>query len=78
MAGVPSIHVLAPFLLVSSHLVGVTGPVKHGFLVFTQVKTSLSRMTRERETLSAQLTQADQVKLIAEGELAEVCTIVML
>ena len=29
-------------------------------------------MTRERESVSAQLTQAEQVKLVAEGELAEV------
>ena len=29
-------------------------------------------MTRERENVSAQLTQAEQVKLVAEGELAEV------
>ena len=29
-------------------------------------------MSRERETVGAQLTQAEQIKLVAEGELAEV------
>ena len=37
-----------------------------------QTKTALSRMTREHDTVTAQLTQAEQVKLVAEGELAEV------
>lgn len=32
-------------------------------------------MSRERENVSAQLTQAEQVKLVAEGELAEVSSI---
>ena len=41
-----------------------------------QTKTALSRMTREHDNVTAQLTQAEQVKLVAEGELAEVtpCT----
>ncbi|DBB10139.1 TPA: hypothetical protein ACH3X3_001723 [Trebouxia sp. C0006] len=34
-------------------------------------KTALSRMTREHDNVTAQLTQAEQVKLVAEGELAE-------
>ncbi|KAL0031101.1 hypothetical protein WJX77_003837 [Trebouxia sp. C0004] len=34
-------------------------------------KTALSRMTREHDHVTAQLTQAEQVKLVAEGELAE-------
>jgi len=29
-------------------------------------------MTREHDNVTAQLTQAEQVKLVAEGELAEV------
>ncbi len=41
-----------------------------------QTKTALSRMTREHDNVTAQMTQAEQVKLVAEGELAEVrpCT----
>ena len=31
-------------------------------------------MTREHDNVTAQLTQAEQVKLVAEGELAEVGT----
>lgn len=41
-------------------------------LCAVQTKTALSRMSREREHVSAQLTQAEQVKLVAEGDLAEV------
>lgn len=37
-----------------------------------QTKTALSRMSRDRENVAAQLTQAEQIKLVAEGELAEV------
>ncbi len=37
-----------------------------------QTKTALSRASRERENVSAQLTQAEQIKIVAEGELAEV------
>ena len=40
-----------------------------------QTKTALSRMTRERESAGAQLTQLEQGKLVAEAELAEVRTI---
>lgn len=35
-------------------------------------------MSRERENVSAQLNQAEQVKLVAEGELAEVRSITFL
>ena len=41
-------------------------------LCAVQTKTALSRMSREHEHVSAQLTQAEQVKLVAEGDLAEV------
>ena len=42
-----------------------------GFLAL-QTKTALSRMTRERETVSAQLTLSEQSKQVAEGEMLEV------
>lgn len=42
------------------------------WLFAVQTKTALSRMTREHDNVTAQLTQAEQVKLVAEGELAEV------
>ena len=42
------------------------------WLCGVQTKTALSRMTREHDNVTAQLTQAEQVKLVAEGELAEV------
>ena len=41
------------------------------WLFAVQTKTALSRMTREHDNVTAQLTQAEQVKLVAEGELAE-------
>ena len=44
------------------------------WLCGVQTKTALSRMTREHDNVTAQLTQAEQVKLVAEGELAEVGT----
>ena len=37
-----------------------------------QAKTSLSRMTRERENVNAQLTLSEQTKHVAEDELVEV------
>ena len=51
---------------------GTAGSVT--WLCGVQTKTALSRMTREHDNVTAQLTQAEQVKLVAEGELAEVGT----
>ena len=44
----------------------------HSCLWTLQTKTALSRMSRERENVGAQLTQAEQMKLVAESELVEV------